>query len=81
MTKLYTIKPLEWDELLILRTVNQWVCAETSFGCYYVGESIWIPCNEDVGNSEMCTSIEDGKAQAEKHYREQLGKCLEVYNG
>jgi hypothetical protein len=75
---LHTIKPLEWE----MSPDAPYFLAKTPFGFYEVTYSKngwdWFRDNE---YQATCTSIEDGKAQAEAHYREQLGKCLEVYNG
>lgn len=78
---LHTIKPLEWStdsydgvwSITGLRTyfVNPLKPEGYEWGFYAGGEFIGEPCD----------SIEDGKAQAEAHYRAQLLKCLEVYRG
>ncbi|MCK5236175.1 MAG: hypothetical protein KAR06_04235 [Deltaproteobacteria bacterium] len=75
---LYTIPPLEWEKG---NMGNKSHSAKTAFGyydVYYKGQWYWSDID---GFRRSCTSIEDGKAQAEAHYREQLGKCLEVYRG
>lgn len=82
---LYTIKPLEWEE----QSNGKGVMAHTPIGIsYFVGVCKtngfrwdYVPDYDEECAAESCDSIEDGKAQAEAHYREQIGKCLEVYNG
>lgn len=77
---LYTILPLEWKK----RGDGSW---QASFLNEYYEVKEWKGFKDaslTVSTPDAinpCTSIEDGKAQAEAHYREQLGKCLEVYNG
>ncbi len=41
---------------------------------------IW-PGGHGFKQQYTCTSIEHGQELAEKHYMEQIGKCLEVYDG
>ena len=78
---LHTIKPLEWKQ------VSQYYYSVRTFiGTYTIdifisGDCKWSYIDGSITYSFSCTSIEDGKAQAEKHYGEQLGKCLVVYNG
>ena len=83
---LYTIPPLEWVKQ------GKRLYVDTPVGEYSVMFAYISKDEKDVfkwgywtlggGKWENpCTSIEDGKAQAEKHYREQLGKCLKVWNG
>ena len=85
LSTLHTIKPLEWKKsIATLQSGNQDVDVETPFGKYYVVEYdkddfLWGIDGKEVPYD--CDSIEDGKAQAEKHYMEQIGKCLEVYDG
>lgn len=81
---LHTIKPLEWETYDTGKEDRpNYPIASTSIGfCYEIHGNYWsIYKNGCLQEKFPCTSIEDGKAQAEAHYREQLGKCLEVYNG
>ena len=81
---LHTIKPLEWG---VPRRGNG-VVAHTPIGLSYFVSSTkkgyrwdYVPDNDDECDSNLCTSIEDGKEKAREHYEKQLGKCLEVYDG
>jgi hypothetical protein len=82
MDKLHTIKPLEWevkaDGLVRVDTIAGRYYVDLGLSCKWAFFSDRYPF--DSFSEHPCTSIEDGKAQAEKHYREQLIKCLEVYN-
>lgn len=84
---LYIILPLEWK-----KTEHGTVYVKTPVGRYSIflikGIYKWEYISySDVNQAPNMTawgfptSIEDGKAQAEAHYREQIGKCLEVHNG
>ena len=76
MDNLYKIKPLEWTEE---RDGDaDWV-AHTPLGDYWVDHSvlctIWLYRPEMSGG--YCTSVEEGKAAAEAHWRERILPMLE----
>ena len=71
---LHTIKPLEWEK-------GYAKAIDGDYAVFYSVRAEMFYMRTPYGKMLKVTSIEDGKAQAEAHYREQLGKCLEVYNG
>ena len=82
---LYIIEPLKWGKK------GKCDIASTSVGEYGV-ELAYNDCGKDVFKwwhwslsigkwSNYCSSIEDGKAQAQEHYEKRLRECLRVYNG
>ena len=79
---LYTIKPLEWK-----KEFDGCFIADFLGGDYYISliegkyRVHYRPTRGHITWWTDATSIEDGKAQAERHYMEQIGKCLVVYNG
>lgn len=80
---LYTISSLEWEG-----DDRHSVYANIAVGRYrlsYNGYSKkpWVLEYVDMTAQALgdYKKLEDGKVQAEKHYREQLEKCLEVYDG
>ena len=75
---LYTIPSLEWKDARRIDGVCSWTSEVFGGRHLEVQKTVWY---DIFARQRPCTSIEDGKAQAEKHYMEQLGKCLEVWNG
>ena len=76
---LYTIKPLEWEE----DTRGAWYAdgVGSHYSVFYSVKAEMIYMRNPHGSKVECTSIEDGKKQAQEHYEAQLLKCLEVYDG
>ena len=77
--KLYRIRPLAWEE-----RPNDGSSARTIFGYLHIncedGEwswSVWDWDEDDEGDGTECESAEDGKRQAEAHYRKRLEGALE----
>lgn len=79
---LHTILPLEWEKdgtgiwsakfLGISYKIYKYATADEHY-------DLWLDGGRCL--AESVDSFEKAQAQAEAHYREQLEKCLEVYNG
>lgn len=72
------VVPLVWKKIS-----DTFYEAETPFGSYYVTfDSMygWGWHYEETYEADVspCTSLEDGKAQAQKHWEERLAGCVEV---
>lgn len=69
----YTIKPLEWIDF----DKKTFFSADTLTGSYWVNEHEWGWIEGDYYSDLFpCTSIEDGRAQAEAHWQKRLSKVL-----
>lgn len=70
--QLFKIKPLRWHE-----AADVWI-ASSAHHSYQVDEYRCTVLNSLGGliRTESCTSIEDGKAQAEQHHFDSVAKDL-----
>lgn len=75
MSKTYTIKPLEWEDYNLESGLKCSIGA--SFLCdeYFVGAIRWTH-NRTLA-AGACTSLADGKAQAEAHWQARLAGALQ----
>lgn len=73
---LYTIPQLEWKISENGTHYAEGIDGKMFFVDKSEGKYYWY-----YGFRESCTSIEDGKKQAQEHYEAQLIESLEVYRG
>ena len=72
--QLFKIKPLKWHEA----ADGYWIASSNHYS-YEVEENIWAiktRINGHFSLIEECTSISDGKSQAEQHHLDRVSKDL-----
>lgn len=74
--KTYTIKPLEWSSGKV-EEIGDRIGATTMLGNYV----IWISWNGRLrwrfrDESDLCSTVEEGKAAAEAHWQDRITKAL-----
>lgn len=78
MSKLYTIKPLEWKKTVYSSVETTWRADGLGLGYYvlYVNEDncSWGYMGSMGGYS--CDSVSKGKRLAEEHWQERMKECL-----
>jgi len=78
---LYTIPPLEWTQERASVPHGVYVIFKRDESDEYMWKhELLVGAMSFITAFNSCTSIEDGKAQAQEHYEAQLLKCLEVYD-